>query len=899
MDLTSEKPAIIEFGHFRIVPHRRELLADGQPVHLGGRTFDVLMALIGGQGAVVSRGALMERVWPNRIVEESSLQVQISVLRNAFGADRKLIRTISGRRYQFTGEIRTIAASPDIQAVAGTAVPVPAPPRPPTNLPEPVSELIGREVELEEVLGLTAAHRLVTLTGAGGIGKTSLGLEVARHLLSEFVDGVWAIELAPLSDPDLVPVTVATALGLDLGGDVASPERVANALATKQLLLVLDNCEHLVGAAASMAEALLRANPEARVMATSREPLRAEGECLCRVPSLAVPTEGSRDAEDLLRYGAVRLFVARARTAEPQFSPDERAVAAIAAICRRLDGIPLAIELAAARTNALRVEELAARLDDCLHLLTGGRRMALPRHQTLRATLDWSYQLLPEPERVVLRRLAIFASGFTLQAASAIAATDEIAGADIVDCAVNLVAKSLVAAGLGGAPGWDWLLETTRAYALEKLTQSGEFEQVARRHAEYCRDLFERAEAELQARPASEWLAANGRRIDNVRAALDWAFSPGGDASIGVALTAAAVPLWVHLSLMAECRSRVEQALSALTPRAGRDPRCEMKLHAALGASQVHTGAVTVPEIEAAWTRALEIAESLNDAEYQLRSLLGLWFFQTVSGRHCAALALAQSFCALAAKRSDPNDPLIGERMIGVSQYYLGDHSSARRRLEHMLAPYDPVAEKSHIIRFQSDQQVTARVVLARILWLQGFADQSMLAAESSVADARAANHTNSLCYALSQAACPIALSVGDLATAEHYVSMLLDHSTRRALALWQAWGRSYQGVLVIKRGDSATGSRLLRAGLHKLGEAKFVALRLVTFLMAEAFARAGQIADGLAVIEEAIAQSEHTEERWLIAELLRVKGELILLQDAPEAGTAAGGHFREALDCA
>jgi predicted ATPase len=498
---------------------------------------------------------------------------------------------------------------------------------------------------------------------------------------------------------------------------------------------------------------------------------------------------------------------------------------------------------------------------------------------------------------VVLRRLAIFAGGFTLQTASTVAATDEIAGSDIIDCAANLVEKSLIAADLGGAKGRYRLLETTRAYALEKLTQSGEFEQVARRHAEYCRNFFERAEAELQTRPASEWLAAYSLRIDNLRAALDWAFSPDGDSSIGVALTAAAVPLWVHLSLMEECRSRVEQALSALVSGACRDPRCEMKLHAALGASQVHTGAVTVPEIGAAWTRALEIAESLDDAEYQLRSLLGLWFFQTASGQHRAALALAQSFCALAAKPPDANDRLIGERMIGVSQYYLGDHSSARLRLEHMLAYYVPVAEKSHIIRFQSDQQVTARVVLARILWLQGFPDQSMRTAESSIADARAANHTNSLCYALSQAACPIALLVGDLAAAEHYVRMLLDHSARGALALWQAWGRSYQGVLVIKRGDSATGLRLLRAGLNELGEAKFAALRLVTFLMAEVLARAGQIADGLAMIEEAIARSQHTEERWLIAELLRVKGEIFLLQGAPEAATAAEGHFREALD--
>ncbi|HEX4616042.1 MAG TPA: winged helix-turn-helix domain-containing protein, partial [Stellaceae bacterium] len=232
----SETPAIIEFGHFRIVPHRRELLVDGRPIHLGGRTFDVLMALIEGQGAVVSKDALMQRVWPNRIIDEKNLHAQISALRNALGADRNLIRTISGRGYQFTGEVRTVAESPHTQAVAGTAVPVPAAPRPLTNLPEPVSELIGRHVESEEILDLIASHRLVTLKGAGGIGKTSLGIEVARRLLPEFPDGVWAIELAPLSDPDLVPATVATVLDLDLADDVVSPERVANALASKQLL---------------------------------------------------------------------------------------------------------------------------------------------------------------------------------------------------------------------------------------------------------------------------------------------------------------------------------------------------------------------------------------------------------------------------------------------------------------------------------------------------------------------------------------------------------------------------------------------------------------------------------------------------------------------------------------
>jgi predicted ATPase/DNA-binding winged helix-turn-helix (wHTH) protein len=895
MDFTVETRAIIEFGRFRLLPHRRKLLADGQPIRLGGRAFDVLMALIEGQGAVVSKDALMERVWSNRIVEESSLQVQISALRNAFGADRDLIRTISGRGYQFTGEIRTLAASPDTQAVARTLVPVSAPPRPPTNLPEPVSELIGRDVEFKEILGLTAAHRLVTLTGAGGIGKTRLGLEVARRLLPKFADGVWAIELAPLSDPDLVPASVAAALGLDLADDVVSPERVANALAAKQLLLVLDNCEHLVGAAARMAEALLRANPAARVLATSREPLRAEGECVYRMPPLAVPTESCQDTEDPLRYGAVRLFVARARAAEPQFSADERAVAAIAAICRRLDGIPLAIELAAARTTAIGVEELAARLDDCFHLLTGGRRMALPRHQTLRATLDWSYQLLPEPERVVLRRLAIFAGGFTLQAASTVAATDEIAGFDIVDCAANLVAKSLVAADLGGATGWYRLLETTRAYALEKLIESGEFEHLARRHAEYYRDLFERAEVELQTRPAAEWLAAYGRRIDNLRAALDWAFSPTGDVAVGVALTIAAVPLWVQLSLVQECRARVERALASLVPEAGRSARQEMNLYAALGASLLFSG--PVPETETVWAKALEIAERLGDTEYQLRALYGLWACRLNCGKYRVALTLAQRFYSLAQDRGDPPDLPIGDRMIGVSLHYWGDQTNARHHIERMLSGYVAPVQWLPLIRFQFDQRVVARVALARILWLQGFPDQARRTAQSTVDDARALDHAVSLCLALNKAACPVALFTGDLAAAGSYVAMLLDSSAAHALPIWRAEGHRFHGTLLIRNGDFDAGLRLLRTALGQPPEASFQPY-FTWFLgeLAEGLGRAGQIAQGLDAIDEALARSERNEDRWCVAELLRIRGELLLLQGGSGAAAAVEDHYQQAL---
>src|SRR6202030_686600 len=254
----------------------------------------------------------------------------------------------------------------------------------------------------------------------------------------------WIAELAPLSDPELVPVTVATTLGLDLAGGPVSPERVANGLGSKQLMLVLDNCEHVADAVAEMAEALLRANPGTRVIATSREPLRVEGEWIYPVPPLAVPAEGNPDGEDPLRYGAVRLFVERARAAASDFSADARVAAAIAGICRRLDGIPLAIELAAARAAALGIEGVAARLDDRFRLLAGGHRTAMPRHQTLRAALDWSYELLIEPDRVVFRRLAIFPGSFALEAASAVATSDEILASKTIDCIADLITKSLI-----------------------------------------------------------------------------------------------------------------------------------------------------------------------------------------------------------------------------------------------------------------------------------------------------------------------------------------------------------------------------------------------------------------------------------------------------------------------
>jgi predicted ATPase/DNA-binding winged helix-turn-helix (wHTH) protein len=879
------------FGAFRLIPAQRMLLEDGKPTRLGARALDILVTLVERAGETIRKDELIARTWPDTVVDEGALRVHVAALRKALGdgrAGKRYIANNPGRGYTFVAPVtreqpHPVSATPGVPAV--------------NNLPVLLTRIVGRDGIIAALATQLTRRRFLTIVGPGGIGKTTVAVAVAEAVSASYRDGVWFVGLASLADPDLVPSALGAVMGVPLSG--ANPVfGLAAWLRDKQALIVLDNCEHVIGAVALLAETVLKAAPQVRILVTSREPLRAEGEWLHRLASLKLPTDSvDLTAAEALQYSAVQLFNERAMAAVDGFNIDDADVAAVLEICRRLDGVPLALELAAARTDVFGVRELAAHLDDRFRLLTSGRRTALPRHQTLGATLDWSYDLLPETEGAVLRRLSVFADDFSVDAAVAVAG--DLPAPLAVDHIANLVAKSLLVADLRDETAQYRLLDTTRLYAFEKLRSAAELPEAARRHAEYYRALFAPAEAESETRPQAEWLAIYGRHLDNVRAGLDWAFSPEGDPQIGVALTVAAVPLWVQLSLFGECRERVERALAALEGDEAVTARPRMQLSAALGWSLMY-GVGRAREAGPAWATTLELAERLDDRGYRLRALWSLCIDQFNNGDLRAALEFARRFAGLAADSSDAIDLMMADRLLATALHYFGDQGEARHHIDRALAQLAALAQQPQIVRVRFDMRVSTHYFQARILWLQGFAEQALRVVEHNIEEGNAIGQALSFCSVLGQGACPIAFWAGDLDAAERYGAMLLDHTERHPVRLWNVWARCFIGLVIAKRGDLDAGLRALRGGLEQAGEARFLP-RFLLLLgeMAACLGKAGEVGLGLETVEEALARCEARNELWYVAELLRIKGELVILEGAANAAAAAERHFQRALDWA
>ncbi|HVJ52090.1 MAG TPA: winged helix-turn-helix domain-containing protein [Aliidongia sp.] len=629
------------FGTFRLLPERRRLLCDEIPVQLSPRAISILIALVERHDRVVTKDEIFAEVWPGTFVEENNLTVHVSALRKVLGPGA--ITTIPGRGYRFTAEL---AAAAELAPRPKRSVRQAAPPRA-TNLPQRLAALVGREIELDELPGRLAQDRLVTLTGPSGIGKTRLAIELGWRLMDSFPDGVWLVGLAEVSDPAAVTGVTATVLGVGLLEGQAPVETLAAALGGKLLLLIFDNCEHLIGPAANLIEALTDRVPGLAVLATSQETLRLAGEQVYRLDPLALPPPA---ATKISEFGAVALFVDRARAADRYFKLDEDSGPSVVEICRHLDGIPLALEMAAARLPLLGLDGLRAGLDERFLMLSSCPRTAEGRHRTLRDTVAWSYSLLDAADQCIFRRLSAFRGSFSLDAAIAVAG--EVADRwETVDAIGRLVDKSLVTAEGGEQPRYR-LLETLRLYASERLAEAGQTGRVAERHAQFFADLFDRAYEVRETTPDTAWLKLYRPELDNVRSALDWALADVARAEIAIALAGSAAQLWYRLSLFPEGR-RYADAAAMLVP-IDQPSSIYARLLREVGrlwyTSDRWRGIIS-------YQRSAEIYRQLGDAANQATMLCRVGDLLVALGRHAEAettLLEAQKIMESASEKSSP-----------------------------------------------------------------------------------------------------------------------------------------------------------------------------------------------------------------------------------------------------
>ncbi|MGY8635215.1 winged helix-turn-helix domain-containing protein [Bradyrhizobium sp. 14AA] len=875
----------ISFGPFRLFPKSRLLEKEGAPLHVGGRALDILIFLAERPGEVVDKRELVKRIWADVNVDEGSLRFHVAALRKALGDTGKSARyvvNVPGRGYCFVASFAQAAPSavqPTIDIL------------PPRSLPTPLSKMIGREEVVEKISNGLSLHRFMSLVGPGGIGKTAVAVTVGHRRSPDFGGRVFFVDFGPLRDASHVATTIASALGLTISAEDPTPA-LLTFLKIGPALLIFDSCEHVLDDLAPLVERIVREAPQLRVLATSRESFRSEGERIFRLFPLDCPPEREGlDVAEVLAYPAAQLFVERIAQSSGPFQLSAEEAPLVASICRRLDGIALAIELAAGRVNAYGIAGTASLLDSRFSLQWRGRRTAVPRHQTLAAALDWSYDLLPPAESATLRRLSVFAGPFAPEAAAAVASGDGLSESETLEAIDNLVTKSLIAPS-GSRTLRYRLLDTTRTYAFGKLNELGETRQFAHRHAEHFRDLFAHAEADTSA-PLPEWLSVYGAELDNVRAALDWAFAPDGDVALGIALTAAAVTLWVRRSLFAECRKRCRTALAALGDTG--DDRIRMQLLSALGWSLMY-GEGRAREARPILETTLELADRLDDKDFRLRALWGLCIDQFNNGQFGKARTLADRFANAAANSPDRTDVMLGDRLTAVALHYLGDQNDARLRIDRVHASLHVLAEKPKI--FPLDLRISTQYFRARILWLQGFADQAQALAARNIEEGRSNGHALTFCSVLGQAACPIAFWSGDFKAAERHGAELLEHTERHAIRLWGLWARAFNAAVMAKRGDIATGLPQLREELNHAGDARFLP-RFLPLLgeLAAGFLEADQIDRGLDVIEDVLTRCNDRQELWYLPELIRIKGEL-MLRSARHSGYAEA-RFRQAMDMA
>ncbi|MBE8593926.1 helix-turn-helix transcriptional regulator [Pseudomonas sp. MAFF 301449] len=789
--MSDPRDQAVHFGPYRIHPHQRLVLEAGRPLRLGRRAVDILLILLEQAGNVVSKQELIARVWPKSVVEDGNLRVHMAALRKALGdgqAGQRYIVTVAQRGYSF---VAPLSIEPMSLPTEGT------PQRPCHNLPLRRTRMLGRQALIDTLVQHLPEQRFITLTGAGGIGKTTVALRVAELLIGHYRDGIRLLDLAPLSAPSMILPNLAALL--DLTHTEHEPlATFARRLQEHQVLLVIDNCEHLLDDIALISETLLRHAPKLHILATSREALRAEGESVQRLEPLACPPATGNRAQ-ALGYPALQLLIERAMSHQDSFELSEAELPLAIDICQRLDGIPLAIELVAAQIERFGLPGLLVQMEDNFRLLTRGRRSALPRHQTLRATLDWSFDLLTACEQICLRRLAVFRGGFSLASAAAVIAGEQVAPAEVLGSITQLVAKSLLNVEPGDEEMVYRLLDITRTYALEKLSVADELDATRERHANRCLALMNQAQVDWELIATQPWIDRYAPLREDVRAALDWGLGDQGVHLLGIRLTVSAMPLWQELSLLREHGFYVGKALARLAQSSAPSQRLHMALQLAFGSFSYHAQGGTPQTIEA-FACARRLAEADKNLAGQLRAVSGQMAVSLCDGNYREALKQSLHFDQLG-PHAAPLLDLSAQRLRVLAQHFAGHQALAQHNAEQVI---QRMAQSGHLNRFthgfgvQYDQSVASLTILARILWLRGFPDQAWRTASQALALALQINHGTSICYTLALAGVVIAQYNGDTVAARDQLDLLLQQAQKHSVPLFHAWAQCYEGTMQI-----------------------------------------------------------------------------------------------------
>jgi predicted ATPase/DNA-binding winged helix-turn-helix (wHTH) protein len=862
------QPQTWHFGSFTLLPTQRLLLEGDAPVRLGGRALDILIALVEATGKVVSRDELMARVWQKIVVDEGSLRVHVAALRRALrddGDNHRYIVNVPGRGYSFVGYDPKAA----LTSVVAT-LPKLDPGR--RDLPPLLINVVGRDNAIREVSSMVAEHRMVTIVGAGGVGKTTVALAAGAQLATQYRDGACFVDLAPLTDAGQVANVWANAI--DPSQPATDGIELGALLADKHILIVLDNCEHLVQTAATVAEAVLAFAPHVHILATSREPLRATGERVIRLASLELPpTSVQLTAQQASAFAAVQLFTQRTTANFAGFTLTDDDVSHVVEICRRLDGIPLAIELAAGRVAQLGLRGLSERLEDRFAILTKGRRTTLPRQQTLLATMDWSYELLSDDQKAVLRHLSVFAGAFSFD--SALAVCEDDLSADAYDAIDELVLKSLITVDTGTDIARYRLLEVTRAYAYEKLTEAGELLAAARSHALHVCNAFERVES---GSPFDRAVGDVGhpRWIGDIQLAVQASFSTLSDPGLGMRMLAATASVWFQRSLLDDYRTKAELALEKAGDLAEQPEETLMRLWNLLGLCYWHIKG-TGPEVAQAFGRAYDLARRLRNVHFERMALWGLCAQSCSSGDYPAALAWAHEHAALTPPGTEPLAEIQGVHMMQVSLHFMGDQALSRDKAMTALSLIRQAGHHGDFGQYRLDPHSSVNAFLSQSLWIQGFPAQAIEVAAKAAQSARLTQHALTLCFALF-GHCAVLLLCGRWSDLSRQTDALMEVATDHRLGFWKAWAQTYKYALAY-----GTEGVVLP---HSHG----------VVLVDHHYEMMATVSDEL-LEDEVLVRAETDKCPWCAPEVLRAQGEKLLRQGSSQK--EAEPWFVRSLDLA